>query len=75
MIVRAIYKINERYVVGDDKSIYRLPYTENKKSFKLRKIKQHRGGYFIDKKFVEKAKIPFDKITPFELINDEKLPF
>ena len=75
MVIKAVYRINERYVVGDDRSIYRLPYKEGKKSFKLRKIKQHRGGYFIDKVFVEKAKIPFEKITPFELINNEKLPF
>lgn len=75
MIVNALYRINERYVIGDDRYIYRLPYTLNKKSYSLRKLKQHRGGYFIDGNFVEKAKIPFEEIEPFEIINTEKLPF
>ena len=75
MIVNAIYKINENYVIGDDRSVYCLPYTKNRKSFGLRKLKQHRGGYFIDGIFVEKLKIIFEKITPYEIINDEILPF
>lgn len=75
MIVNAIYKINERYVVGDDRNIYRLPITINKRSYKLKKIKKYRGGYFIDGVWNEKQNIHYEKIEPFELINDEKLPF
>jgi hypothetical protein len=76
MIVKAVYVINYRYVIGDDRHIYRLPFTDGKKNYKLKRLKQHRGGYFIYGVFVEKSDIFFGKIKePYEIINDEKLPF
>ena len=51
MKVTAIYKIDDSYVVGDDKKIYRLPYNEGNRSYKLKPIKQHRNGFFLHLKF------------------------
>lgn len=76
MIIKAIYKINDRYVVGDDKHIYRLPYFQNQRSYKLRRIKKHRGCYKIDGVYISREDIKYEPILkPYELINDGGLPF
>jgi hypothetical protein len=75
MIVKAIYKINNEYVIGDDKNVYRLPFQTIRRSLGLRKLKQHRGGYFINGIWQEKKDIEYISIEPYELINDEGLPF
>lgn len=75
MKVNAIYEINDRYVVGDDRCIYKLPTTIGKKSYKLKKLSKHRGGYFIDSEFIMCEKIQYKAISPYILIDTEKLPF
>jgi hypothetical protein len=75
MIIKAIYEINDRYVIGDDKHIYRLPYLENKRHRKIRCLKKHRGCYKIDGVYVPIENIKYKAIDPYELINDEIIPF
>ena len=70
-----MYKINDDYIIGDDRCIYRLPYNAKSKSYSLRKIKKHRGGYFINGIFIEKSLIKYHPIEPYEIINDEIIPF
>jgi len=48
-MIEAVKIINERYVVGSDEHIYRLPFTVNGKNYRLRQIKRvHKHYYFID---------------------------
>ena len=75
MIVKAIYKIDDRYVVGDDRNVYRLPFSRNKKYYSLKKLKKQRGCYLIHGGLIEPKDIKYTSIEPYELINDEELPF
>ena len=75
MEVKALFKINEKYVVGDDRKIYRLPYTENKRSYKLKALKEYRNGFILSGVFFLKEHIKYTKIEPYTLIEDKELPF
>jgi hypothetical protein len=75
MEVKAIYRINERYVIGDDKNIYRLPFLSNGKMYSLRKIKKYLNGFFIDGVWIDKTEIKYQSIEPFLIIKDSNLPF
>jgi hypothetical protein len=72
MKVTAIYKIDDSYVIGDDKKIYRLPYSEGKRSYKLKPIKQHRNGFFLHLEFLEKSQIKYESIEPYTLIDESE---
>ena len=67
--------IDDRYVVGDDRSIYRLPFSRNKKYYSLKKLKKQRGCYMLHGVLLEPKNIKYAPIEPYELINDEALPF
>lgn len=75
MIVNAVYKIGSEFVVGDDKCIYKLPHTLGTKKYKIKKLKEFRGGYFFKQVFVLKENINYEVITPYVLIDENKLPF
>jgi hypothetical protein len=75
MIVKAIYKISETHVVGDNKKIYKLPYKLGKRNYKLKELKKYRGGFFFNLIWVDSKDIKFEKIVPYEIINTEKLLF
>ena len=75
MIIKAIYKIDDRYVVGDDTNIYRLPFSRNKKYYSLKKLKKQRGCYLLHGVLIEPKDIKYTSIEPYEIINDEGLPF
>ena len=75
MKVKALYKIDDNYVIGDDKKIYRLPYNEGNRSYKLKAIKQHRNGFFLHLKFVEKSQIKYEPIEPYTLIEETEFEY
>ncbi len=75
MKVTAIYKIDDSYVIGDDKKIYRLPYNEGNRSYKLKPIKQHRNGFFLHGNFVEKPEIKYHPIEPYTLIDESEFEY
>ncbi len=74
MEVKAKYKINDNYVVGDDKKIYRLPYVVNLKHYELKELKPQRKntGYYFYGKFVLKKNIKYVEIEPYILIKEQQ---
>jgi hypothetical protein len=75
MIVNAVYKIKDDYVVGDDKCVYRLSGVKNNRKRSLKKLKEHRGGYFINGDFIKIEDIKYEVITPYVLIDLFNSPF
>jgi len=68
-MIEAVKIINERYVVGSDEHIYRLPFTVNGKNYRLRQIKKvHEHYYFIDGDKTHENDIVTTQIEPYVLI-------
>lgn len=68
-MIEAVKIINERYVVGSDEHIYRLPFTVNGKNYRLRQIKKvHEHYYFIDGDKTHENDIVTTPIEPYVLI-------
>ena len=75
MIIKAIYKIGNNYVVGDNRKIYRLPHTSNRKHYNLRELKPYKNGYYIDGVYTKKEDIKYESIEPYILIEVKETPF
>lgn len=76
------WKINlpgmEFYRFGEDKALYRLPFTSGKRCYSLRKIKKSRGCWVINgERWSEhqlRAHLVLDE-SPIELTKTDDLPF
>lgn len=69
----------DNYVIGEDKSLYRLPFESNRKYYGLRKLKViYPNRYYIEGKIVSKRQLKhriYLDPEPILLYKTEETPF